>query len=260
MKKTLLLTAILFFTGIVNLYALTTPVNTGNTVTGETIASGQTQDVNGGTTISGTIQSGGTQNVNANGNSNLTTVDVDGTLNVNTGGTASTGTVNGHLNNFGTSNNMTISGVDAYEDVFSGGVSNGAQIINNGDQYIKSGGIANAAQVGVGGAQEIQSGGTANNSVARGTSGPGNDAIIDVRNLGISNNAQINEYSYMYVDANGLANTTTVNSGGHLEVRLGGEAVGSIVSGNMSTFNEGYIDVFGVSSGSNINTSGRVIV
>ena len=137
----------------------------------------------------------------------------------------------------GVANSTTVSsGGRLY--IYRGGVANSTTVNNWGSMHIYSGGVANSTTVNSVGGMCISSGGVANSTTL-------NRGWMYIYSGGEANSTTVNRGG-MYI--RGVANSTTINSGGSIYISSGGEA-------NSTTVNEGYMDIYrgGVANSTTVN-------
>lgn len=232
---------------------------TNQTVTGESLASGDHQTVTtGGIANNTVVNNGGAQVVENGGITNTTTLNGSGSQQT----VGNNGTANGTIVNDGawqwidaggTSNDTVIqsggdqvvfAGGTAYGTIVLGGMqtvhglAEGTQVHASGEQYIDQNGVANNTLVD-GGMQDVFSG-TANHTTVSGggvqvvTFGTANHTTIYAGQQTLSgsaaqaNDTVINAGGWQWVKG-GTANRTTVNAGGE-QVVMSGTANGTIIN------------------------------
>ncbi|MBE6403339.1 MAG: hypothetical protein E7039_06420, partial [Lentisphaerae bacterium] len=158
-----------------------------------------------------------------------------------------------HISSGGVANSTTVNS-SGYIHISNGGVANDTTINSRGNMYISNGGVANSTTVNSGGWMTIRSGGTATNIIAAdsaflrivvapdtyvqgtyaGSAFEMKDAYIsgytlnrncdmDISSGGVADSTTVNSGGWMVIDS-GVANSTTVNSGGSLSIHSGGTA------------------------------------
>lgn len=275
-------------------------INDGGTASDAVVSAGGKQIINnGGTATSTTIQSGGYQTVNAGGVSELATVLASATQDV-IGGTASDTNLSGtqRINAGGTATSTVVNS-GGIQEINNGGIATGSIINNGGLQTINQGGKADNSVIADGGTIRINSGGAGQTlslesggmlEVLHGGSASGvqqntggaiitdTDTAISGDHAGgafeidstthIANNLLLENGGLLYVLEDGFATSSTVNSGGRIDVTSGGVLYGT------NTFNDGAslvgqainngtlsvsADTEGVSFGGDISGAGSIV-
>jgi len=158
--------------------------------------------------------------------------------------------------------------------VFSSGTATEIVVNSGALLQIARNGIANSATVDPGGNLYVSSGGTATNVLENGgyvefaddadvtfTANLFSDlhlsnASATVHSGTTANSTTVNSNGHLIISRGGTANTTTVNSGGNLYVSSGGEANSTTVnsSGNL------YVSNYGTANSATVNNGGNVFV
>jgi len=175
-----------------------------------------------------TINSSGRLNVSSGGTANDTTVNFFGELYVDSGGLTSSTTVN----------------MGGYHLVGFSGTADSTTVNSHGFLRVYSGGTANSTTVNSGGEFSVFSGGTANDTMLFGSIVRDDFYNVVQRIQGV---LRISE---------GEANGTTVNSGGCLEVYMGGVANDTTVN---NTFGQIIVFSGGVANGTNVHSGGLYV-
>ena len=224
-------------------------------------------------TIDGlTLSGGGSMTVHSNTVANSTTVNSYGRMFISSGGVANSTTINGgdmYISSGGVATSTTINGGMC---ISSGGVANNTTVDDWGSIVISSGGVANSTTVNSGGYMYISSGGTATDIVwtpcvgyvyvdygayvtyASQYSGVyfgsdnqllssaqimddkvvcGWDGDMYVMNDGVANNTTVDSGGYMYIYSGGVANSTTINDG-DMYIYSGGTATDIVAEENVT--------------------------
>ena len=203
-------------------------VSSGGTAIDINVRNGSLTVSNGGTAI-GIVENGGCVDVRPGASAIFVPNTFTGTISIS--GTVHSGTtansvivgpqVNFHIFSGGVANNTIARATRDYQAsvwVSCGGVANST--ILNGYMTIYSGGVANATVVNGHGWLCVSSGGVANSTTVNGGDdywGPGR---MTVGSSGEANVIVVNSGGVLFVSSKGgVANDTTVNSGGYLDVR-----------------------------------------
>ena len=180
-------------------YGAGTYVSAGETVTGATITSGNSQIIYSAGVADSTTIYGGLQVVSSGGVATNTTMYQDGWQFVSSGGVASNTTIN-----------------PGGQRVSAGGVANTTIINSGGAQHLQSGGVANATTINSRGWQNVEGGGLANGTTINSL------GWLNVASGGVASNTTINSVGHLGVSSGGVANETTIHSGGSQNVYVGG--------------------------------------
>ena len=226
-------------------YAYTVIVSSGQTLTERVISSGTSLHVfSGGTANSTTVKSYGHLVVFDGGTVNSTTVNNWGWLEVLDGGTANSTTVGSggrlYVSSGGTAN-ATILNSGGTLSLSSGGTANRVTM-NSGLLFVSNGGKTNSAMVNSGGSLTMSSGGMANSTTVN------SGGWLYVFSGGTANCTIVNSGGWQYVNSGGKANSITVSSGGSLHVFSGGTALNIVENGYVV-----------VAEGATVNFVSRVI-
>ena len=245
-------------------------LSSGGVVSGTTVNSGGYIYVSSGGVASGTTVNGGYLYLSSGGTAlNIVWTPCVGKVMVVDGASATFvshykgcyyGSGNILLSNGMTLDNKIVSG-SMY--VFNSGIASSTIVNNGGHVYVSSGGVANSITVDSGGSLSVSSGGTATGIIVSsgGTfrltvapetyiHGSMSDSNFEMKNAFISGYT-LNINCDLSVSSGGVANSTTVNSGGNLHVD-GGVASGTTVNSGGSL----YVSSGGVASGTTVNSGG----
>jgi autotransporter passenger strand-loop-strand repeat protein len=204
----------------------------GGTLSGaDLVTTGRSEVVSTGAVLSGvTVTYGGTLYVDSGGLVAGGTLLGGGTEEVEAGGSVSGGTVSGIQNLYGAAVSVTL--VDSYQTVFSGGSVTGGVLLGDTVQTVNSGGSVVSAVLGAGGRQFLDGG---SGSFA---------TIVDSGTLFVESGSTA---YYTTVDSggtetvlNGTAVSSTVNSGGIEEIQ-GGNAGPTTLAGTLELYDYGAI-------------------
>lgn len=254
-------------------YGATTYVGAGETVSGATITSRNSQIIySAGVASDTTINYGGVQEVSSGGVASRTTIN-GGRQDVYSGGMASATTISGGaqmVSSGGVVSNTTING--GWQEISSGGVAidtklsavwgqlagqyiyNGGVVSSTilnymGSQSVKSGGVASDTTINSGGLQEVSSGGTAYNTkqhsggnIYAEISGGDTETYVSGTNAsgeaftlqnGVASNFILYAGGRQRVSSGGIANATTIHEGGLQNVSSGAVVSDTLVAGGV---------------------------
>ncbi|MBE6355741.1 MAG: hypothetical protein E7058_01350 [Lentisphaerae bacterium] len=210
---------------------------------------------NGGVANSTTVNGGGNMYIFNGGVANSTTVNSRGSMTISSGGVANSTTVNSggnmYIYNGGVANSTTVN--SGLMHISNGGVVN-STTFNSGFMYIYNGGVANSTTVNSGCAMYIYNGGTATEIVENG----GYVEINDGANVTFASNtiSGLTIYRLMTVHSNTIADSTTVNSAGRMDISSGGVANSTTVNVNGGmTISSG-----GVANSTTVNSRGSMTI
>ena len=233
-----------------------------------TVGGGQMYISSGGVANHTTVSYGGHMDIDDGGVANYTTVN-SGYLYISSGGVANDTTVSSgymYISSGGVVNSTTVSyGGDMY--LLSGGVASSTTVDGGGDMYLLSGGVATATTVSRNGDLSIASGGIAydvtildggrldcfswvgdlhldrieNGSVVVADHVTVIGSTMYILSGGVANNTTVNSGGYMFISSGGVANNTGIDSGGYMFISSGGvaNATGVYPSGYMHILSGG---------------------
>lgn len=240
-------------------------VSSGQTSSGITLSSGDTETVlSGGTANNTVVSSGGVETILSSGTANNTLVNNGGIENVSSGGAGVRTTVEGGVVNvFGGGTTFNDAVNNGSEIVFSGGVTSNAAMQYSGVETVSSGGATVSTTLANDAVENVLSGGTAtatrmNNTTALNVFAGGSASgtvVTDGRLtvLGTTSGTQLNGGSE-YVSSGGATDGTVVSGGGIQYVDASGTANNTVVSGGGTQ----YLSAGSTASGTQVLSGGTI--
>ncbi len=244
-------------------------IHSGGTATSTTISNSGMQFIDGGVAISTTIEAAGWQLVGANATASSTVIHSGGSQSVS-GGLATSTSLDGgkqQVDGFGSATFTTIEN-GGTQSVQNNGTATSTTINSGGTQNIQSSGTATSTTINSGGMQMISGGLAVSTAILNGGTqsiiGFGSATATTIHSGGVqavnadgsASSTIINNSGKQYVNYYGRTTSATINSGGAQDVNWAGNAASTTInSGGTQIINSG-----GTASQSIINQGGVQIV
>lgn len=188
-------------------------VSSGQTSSGITLNSGDTETVlSGGTANNTVVSSGGVETILSGGTANNTLVNNGGIENVSSGGTGSFTRIEGGVVN-----------------VYAGGVTYN-DVVNNGNEVVFAGGTTSNTVLQYSGVETVSSGGSTSHTTLA------NTAVLNVSSGGSVFDSTLNNSAIINVFAGGAASGTIVTDGQEI---VFGSTSGTILNGGREIISAG---------------------